>query len=319
MNPIADILDEYPLVILDGALATELEHRGCDLNDPLWSARVLLEDPGRIAAVHADYFAAGADGVITATYQASVDGLMRRGLDEAAALALMGDAVRLAARVRDDFWADAANRAGRPRPFVAGSIGPYGAYLADGSEYRGDYGLDEDALVDFHRPRMAAVVAAGADMLACETIPCLVEARALVRLLAEFPDMTAWFSFSAKDGERIHFGERMADCAAFLDGHSQVAAVGVNCTDPRFVPDVIRAVRANTAKPVIVYPNSGEVYDVTTRTWTGDPSADAFAAMAREWHRLGAQIIGGCCRTTPADIAAIGRTTGRRQKTEGRR
>ncbi|MFH1981861.1 MAG: homocysteine S-methyltransferase [Pseudomonadota bacterium] len=307
MNPIADILNDYPLVILDGALATELERRGCDLNDPLWSAKVLLEDPARIAAVHTDYFAAGADGVITATYQASVDGLMRRGLDAAAALAAMGAAVKLASDARDAFWAAQVNRRGRPRPFVAASIGPYGAYLADGSEYRGDYGLSETQLMDFHRPRMAAVVAAGADILACETIPCLVEARALVRLLGEFPENFAWFSFSAKDGARTHHGERLADCAAILDGHPQVAAVGVNCTAPQFIPDLIGEIQKQTEKPIIVYPNSGETYDVAIRTWKGDPSATVFAQMAQRWHRLGAQIIGGCCRTTPADIREIAR------------
>jgi homocysteine S-methyltransferase len=307
VNPIADILTDHPLVILDGALATELEGRGCDLNDPLWSAKVLLEDPARIGAVHADYYAAGADGVITATYQASVEGFARRGLDRAAALALMGRAVTLAAEVRDAFWAVPENRPGRPRPFVAASIGPYGAYLADGSEYRGDYGLSEAQLMDFHRPRMAAVVAAGADILACETIPCMVEARALVRLLSEFPDTHAWFSFSAKDGGGIHHGERIADCAAILDGYPQVAAVGVNCTAPQFVPELIGNIQQHTQKPVIVYPNSGEVYEVGTRTWQGDPTPDAFARMARAWHRCGAQLIGGCCRTTPADIAAIAR------------
>ncbi|HMP42400.1 MAG TPA: homocysteine S-methyltransferase family protein, partial [Roseiflexaceae bacterium] len=141
MNPIATILQKHPLVVLDGALATELEQRGCDLHDPLWSARVLIEAPELIRAVHADYFAAGADCAITASYQATLAGFMRRGCDEATAAELMQRSVRLASEARDAFWADNANRAGRPRPFVAASIGPYGAFLADGSEYRGDYGL----------------------------------------------------------------------------------------------------------------------------------------------------------------------------------
>ena len=151
MNPIADILDKYPMVVLDGALATELERRGCDLDDPLWSAKVLLEDPARIAEVHTDYFTAGADGVITATYQASVNGLMRRGLDRAAALALMGKAVRLAAAARDAFWTDAGNRPGRSKPFVAASIGPYGAYLADGSGIPGRLRIERNAAFGFPR------------------------------------------------------------------------------------------------------------------------------------------------------------------------
>jgi len=307
VNPLETILARYPVVILDGALATELEARGCNLNDPLWSAKVLMEAPERIAAVHWDYFAAGADVAITASYQASLPGLVRRGLDPDEALALMGRSVTLAAEVRDDFWGQPANRVGRPRPLVAGSVGPYGAYLADGSEYRGDYDLGEDELVDFHRPRMATLVAAGADLLACETLPCLAEARALARLLSEFPGAWAWFSFSAKDGAHVCHGERLADCAAFLDGHPQVAAVGINCTAPAFVPDLIRAARSATGKPIIVYPNSGEVYDTATRTWRDGATRAAFADAAPAWYGAGARIIGGCCRTTPADIAALAR------------
>lgn len=307
MNPLEAILARQPVVVLDGALATELEARGCDLDDPLWSAKVLLETPQHIAAVHADYFAAGADVAISASYQASLPGLMRRGLDARAALALMARSVTLAAEVRDAFWREPANREGRLRPLVAGSVGPYGAYLADGSEYRGDYDLSEEVLVDFHRPRMAALVSAGADLLACETLPCLAEARALSRLLGEFPGTWAWFSFSARDGAHLCHGERLADCAALLDGNPQVAAVGVNCTAPVFVPDLIRAARGATAKPIIVYPNSGEVYDAEVRAWRDGSRPAVFADAAPDWYRAGARIIGGCCRTTPADIAALAR------------
>ncbi len=304
-NPIAAILQDHPVVILDGALATELEARGCDLNDPLWSARVLLEAPERIVAVHADYFAAGADAATTASYQASLPGLVRRGLNEAEAMALIGRSVTLAAEARDAFWRQEENRIGRPRPFVAGSVGPYGAFLADGSEYRGDYALGEDELIAFHRPRMAALVAAGADILACETLPSLAEARALMRLLDEFPETWAWFSFSARDGRHVCHGEPLAECAAMLDAHPRVAAVGINCTDPVYIPDLIGEARRATDKPVVVYPNSGEHYDTQARRWRGDRPQTAFADLAPEWYRAGARVIGGCCRTTPADIRAL--------------
>src|SRR5215217_2278762 len=305
MNPIATILQSHQAVILDGALATELERRGADLRDPLWSAKLLLEAPELIRAVHLDYFLAGADCAITASYQASVAGFARRGLDAAAALGLIRRSVQLAAEARDAFWADSQHRASRPRPFVAASVGPYGAFLADGSEYSGDYGLSEAALIDFHRPRMAALVAAGADMIACETIPCLIEARALVRLLAEFPGVSAWMSFSARDGEHICHGERLADCAAFLDAYPQVAAIGVNCTAPMFIPALIPAARGATSKPILAYPNSGEVYDAATYSWHGETSCDAFGEQAQQWYAAGARIIGGCCRTTPAHIRAL--------------
>jgi len=305
MNPITTILETHPIVILDGALATELERRGADLRDSLWSAKILLEAPELIRAVHLDYFLAGADCAITASYQATVAGFAGRGLSEAEALGLIQRSVQLAVEARDAFWANSAHRVGRPRPFVAASVGPYGAFLADGSEYRGDYGLSEAELLDFHRPRMAALVAAGADMIACETIPCLIEARALVRLLAEFPGVHAWMSFSAQDEQRICYGERLVDCAAFLDAHPQVVAIGVNCTAPALITGLIRAARSATSKPILAYPNSGEIYDAATYSWHGETSCDAFGEQSRQWYAAGARIIGGCCRTTPDHIRAL--------------
>ncbi len=305
MNPIASILRDYPLIVLDGALATELERRGCDLRDPLWSAKVLLESPELIRQLHLDYLLAGADGVITASYQASVEGLTCRGLAPSEALALIQRSVYLAREARDAFWADPAHRVGRPRPFVAASVGPYGAILADGSEYRGDYDLDEAALIEFHLPRLAALLATGPDTLACETLPRLLEAQALVRLLAEFPEASAWISFSARDGAHTCHGERLTDCAAALDACPQVVAIGVNCTTPRYVPDLIDAIRAATDKPIVVYPNSGEVYDSARRCWRGTSDSAVFAEQAREWAAHGARIIGGCCRTGPEHIRAL--------------
>lgn len=304
-NLIAPLLERYPLLILDGALATELERRGCDLRDPLWSAKVLLENPERIAQVHQDYFRAGADCAITASYQATIQGFMQRGLTPEAARETLQSAVRLAVAARDAFWQDEAHRAGRPKPLVAASVGPYGAYLADGSEYRGDYPLSETELMDFHRPRLAALLDAGPDLLACETLPCFAEAKALARLLGEFPDASAWMTFSARDDAHISHGERIADCAAGLDAFPQIVAIGVNCTAPQHLPGLIAALRSATAKPIVVYPNSGETYDATCGAWHGPATIDAFAQEARRWFDAGARLIGGCCRTTPTHIAQI--------------
>ncbi|MDS4070731.1 MAG: homocysteine S-methyltransferase [Candidatus Competibacter sp.] len=305
MNPIATLLERYPVLVLDGAMATELERRGCDLRDPLWSARVLIEAPELIREVHLDYFRAGADVAITASYQATVEGFMRRGLGREEGIELLRRSVRLAVEARDAFWEDPANRVGRPRPLVAASVGPYGAFLADGSEYRGDYDLSEAELMDFHRPRMAALLEAGPDLLACETIPCFAEARALARLLAEFPGAGAWISFSARDEARVCHGESLAECAAWLDGRPQVVAVGVNCTAPSHIPALIAAARVATGKPIVVYPNSGETYDPESHRWEGVASCADFAAEARIWHKRGARLIGGCCRTTPDHIREI--------------
>jgi homocysteine S-methyltransferase len=306
-NPIEAILESYPVIVLDGGLATELERSGFDLNDSLWSAKILLEAPEAIAQVHADYFRAGADIVITASYQASVQGFARKGLSDDQALGLIKQSAQLAASARDGFWSDPGVWPSRPRPLVAGSIGPYGAFLADGSEYRGDYALDQQGLAAFHRPRMQALIAAGADLLACETLPSLFEAKALLQLLETFPETVAWFSFSCRDHSRISNGDWLADAAACLDGHPQVAAIGINCTAPCFVPELIRAAAGATSRPIIVYPNSGETWDAASRTWRGKTSPQAFAKSARHWYDCGARIIGGCCRTTPADIGAVAR------------
>lgn len=307
-HPIADHLATEPLIVLDGGLATELERRGADLADPLWSAKLLLEDPAQVRAVHRDYYRAGADVATTASYQASFEGLAGRGLDADAAARVMREAVALAIAAREDFWADEAARDGRHWPLVAASVGPYGAVLTGGAEYRGHYGLSVEALMDFHRPRLAVLAASGADVLACETIPCPEEAVALARLLPEFPALTAWISFSCRDERHVCQGEPLADAVAALDEAPQIAAVGVNCTAPQHVTALLESLRGVTAKPLLAYPNSGEVYDGSTHRWHGGlgcAHATQFAAWAREWHAAGARLIGGCCRTTPEDIAAL--------------
>jgi homocysteine S-methyltransferase len=305
MNPITSILNRYPALVIDGALATELERRGCDLKDELWSAKILLEQPEIIKQVHLDYFKAGADCVITASYQATIEGFAKRGLNEREAVALIKKSVGLAGEARDEFWAEGSNRIGRSKPFVAASVGPYGAFLADGSEYRGSYGLTQKELMNFHRPRMKALVEAGADILACETIPCLIEAQAVAKLLQEFPNISAWISFTARDEKHISEGQLFADCVRELEDHPQIAAIGINCTSPKYVPALIREARRATEKPILAYPNSGETYDAAKNDWDGDPVLDSFGGQAQEWYKAGARLIGGCCRTTPEDIRVI--------------
>ena len=304
-NPLTAFLQSGGVLMLDGGLATELERRGADLNDPLWSARLLIEQPDLIRDVHRDYFIAGADVATTASYQATFEGLARRGLDHQAAADLMRASVRLALEARDSFWAIPANRSGRLKPLVAASIGPYGAMLADGSEYRGGYALSEEALMEFHRPRMRVLAGAGADLLACETIPCHAEARALARLLAEFPDTGAWISFSCRDGMLDSQGEPLAACARALAPFEQVLSVGVNCTAPQFIESLVGELAHASGKPVAVYPNSGEQYDAHTKRWRGCATGGTFVDGARRWREAGAQLIGGCCRTTPEDIRAV--------------
>src|SRR6185503_6830781 len=305
MNPITTILEHNAALVIDGALATELERRGCDLQDDLWSAKILLEQPEKIKQVHLDYFKAGADCAITASYQATIEGFVKRGLTENEAIGLIQKSVKLAIEARDEFWADRLNRVNRSKPFVAASVGPYGAFLADGSEYRGNYGLTEKELMDFHRSRMKALIGAGAEILACETIPCVIEAVAIAKLLKEFPNITAWVSFTARDEKHISEGQLLVDCVKQLEDNPQITAIGINCTSPKYISSLIHEARKTTNKPVLVYPNSGETYDATKNDWNGDPVLDSFGEQAREWYDAGARMIGGCCRTTPKDIRVI--------------
>jgi homocysteine S-methyltransferase len=307
MNPIQPFLEQFGVFIVDGGLATELEALGADLGDELWSARLLLDDPALIRRVHASYLWAGADCITTATYQATIPGFQSRGLTEREAVDLIRFSVQLALEERDAYWVSQPEevRAGRLSPLVAASVGPYAAYRADGSEYTGNYDLNESGLADFHRRRWHILAQSEADLLACETIPNFAEARALAGLLAETPDRWAWFSFSCRDEAHLHDGTSIAECAAYLNKYDRVAAVGVNCTAPRFISGLINEIRAVSDLPVIVYPNSGETYVVADHHWVGESDPSEFGTMSREWRKQGAACIGGCCRTTPAHIRQI--------------
>jgi len=302
VNVIEERLAVQDVLVLDGAFATELEARGFSVNDALWSAKALFERPDLVRELHLDYLRAGADVVTSASYQATVEGFMKRVFSKEEAAALIQKSIQLAQEARDLYLAE---REGNGRvPFVAASVGPYGAYLADGSEYRGDYGIDEDALVAFHAERLALLAEEKPDLLACETLPCLVEARAIVRALRqEDIRIPAWFSFSCRNGAEISDGMEIAVCARWLDTVPEAAAIGLNCTAPQYVESLIGEIRRETTKPIVVYPNSGETYDASDKSWHG--AAEDFGTIARHWRTAGARLIGGCCRTTPREIADI--------------
>ena len=293
-------------VILDGGLASELMAHGHDLSDPLWSARLLATDPDAIEAAHLAYFRAGAQVAITASYQTSIEGFEAAGFDRAEALELMRRSVILADRARTTFRAETeGDDDGDQRRLVAGSVGPYGAYLADGSEYRGDYDPGAEALRAFHRPRMEALTEGGADLLAIETIPTIREAEVLVGLLDEV-GATGWLSYSCRDAEHTSAGEPI-EAAVALGEHPRVIAVGVNCTAPRFLPGLLARAQAATAMPLIAYPNGGDRWDAAARTWVADDGGAYEPAAVAAWRDLGATWLGGCCGTLPADIRALAR------------
>ena len=283
-------------LVLDGGLATSLEARGHDLSGALWSARLLTDDPDAIVAAHRAYFLAGADVATTASYQASFTGFAAHGIGPEQTARLLRRSVSLARSARG------ALTDGRRR-WIAASVGPYGAALADGSEDHGRYGLTVGELAAWHRPRLEVLASAGADVLALETIPDADEAEALVGALDGLA-MPAWLSYSVA-GARTRAGQSLTEAFAVVADAPQVVAVGVNCCDPVDVAPAIAAAREVTGKPVIVYPNSGEGWDAVGRRWTG---RSRFSATdAARWVSLGAAGVGGCCRVGPAEIAAVAR------------
>ncbi|MFP1624808.1 homocysteine S-methyltransferase [Streptomyces sp. 5K101] len=285
------------VLVLDGGLSNQLEAQGCDLSDSLWSARLLADDPRQIEAAHTAYVRAGAQVLITSSYQATFEGFARRGVRPEAAAGLLGRSVALARAA-----ADAAPH----EVWVAASIGPYGAMLAGGSEYRGRYGLGTAELERFHRPRIEALVAAGPDVLALETVPDADEAKALLRA-SEGCGVPVWLSYTVAGG-RTRAGQDLAEAFALAAGRDHVLAVGVNCCDPRDVAAAAGTAAAVTGKPVVAYPNSGEGWDAAERRWQGGSAYDP--AAARTWCRAGARLVGGCCRVGPEEIGALARLLG---------
>ncbi|GAA2320558.1 homocysteine S-methyltransferase [Streptomyces caniferus] len=300
--PLADALAAGP-VVLDGGLSNQLEAAGHDLGDALWSARLLAEEPEAVVQAHLAYYEAGAQVAITSSYQATFEGFAQRGIGAERAAALLGRSVELAREA-----AGRARDGGVSRPlYVAASAGPYGAMLADGSEYRGRYGLSVEELERFHRPRLEVLAAARPDVLALETVPDAEEARALLRAVRGL-GVPAYLSYSVA-GDRTRAGQPLAEAFAVAADADEVIAVGINCCAPDDADRAVRLAAQVTGKPVVVYPNSGESWDAGARAWCGEAafSADRVAA----WAANGARLIGGCCRVGPDAITELAAGLGR--------
>lgn len=285
-----DRIAERP-VLLDGGLATTLELLGHDISGDLWSARLLLDDPKAIVDAHSAFFAAGAELATTASYQATFAGFAAQGIDRAQTADLMRRSVTLAR--------EAATQVARPT-WVAASIGPYGAMLADGSEYHGRYGLTVGELREFHAPRIEVLANAGADALAFETLPCSAEVEAVLTEIRG-TGIDCWISLSI-DGMRTRAGEPLADVLAMAAEVPEVVALGVNCSTPSDATEAVH-VAAWTGKPVVIYPNSGEGWDAVSRSWVAAETSPHFPVQ--RWVGEGARLVGGCCRVTPSDISMM--------------
>ena len=305
INKIKKILSEYPFLVLDGGFATELEKKGYNLNDRLWSAKIIAEAPGAIKDVHLSYLNAGADCIITSSYQATVPGFMAAGYSRKDSIDLIGRSVTIANDAIRQFLDTAPDMVNRPEPFIAASAGCYGAYLADGSEYRGDYHLDIKGYKNFHRERADILVGAGARIIAFETFPCMEEAAAVAELMEEYRDILYWIVFTVKDAVSTSHGDNFADCVKLLQGRKNLLAAGVNCSAPQFISPILDSLDPELKKNFTVYPNSGEHYHIDCSCWDDDSTAGDWRKLSEEWYGKGAVLIGGCCRTGPADIAKI--------------
>ena len=298
-----DSLDHRTPLILDGGLGSELARRGQDISSPLWSAELLINNPRAIAEVHRAYLDVGAQCITSASYQASVPGFASIGVTLQHARDLFHLSVEIARKASREFLS--RNPGCNYQPMVAASVGPYGAYLADGSEYTGDYGVEDRILVDYHRQRLEWLDQAGADVLACETIPSLQEASVLCELLNSV-NTPAWVSFSCQNDRLLNDGSPITEAVALFERHPKVVSVGVNCSSAQTIEALIGEIKSVLKdKAIVVYPNSGEDYDAVTKTWHGVESPMECAAAARTWFDAGASIIGGCCRMGPDHIAAI--------------
>jgi homocysteine S-methyltransferase len=293
--------DNHPFII-DGGLSNVLEEQGCDLNHKLWTANLLEKNPDAIIQAHLEYLKSGAQCITTSSYQASIPGLTAIGYDRNTAEKLILKSIQLA-----EIAIKTALDSGIVdfKPLIAASVGPYGAYLADGSEYRGNYGVSDKKLRDFHSERIRILDRSNADILACETIPSFQEARILSDILFHV-DKPVWISFSCKDEQHLNDGSKIRECVSIFRNHPKVFAVGANCTKPKYISGIIQCIKASRCnKKIIVYPNSGEVYSAKSKTWRGLSEPKYFVEMSKEWTKIGADIIGGCCRIGPEHIRII--------------
>lgn len=292
---------KYPL-ILDGGLSNVLEDFGCDLNHKLWVAKLLSTNPEAIIKTHLAYLEAGAQVISTSSYQATIPGFINLGFSEKESEHLILKSVELAQIALERFIEK--NHA-KARPLIAASIGPYGAYLADGSEYKGNYNVSDKTLVEFHQKRLELLDNSSADLIAFETIPSYQELNIIASLL-QSTKTPAWISFSCKDDLHINDGTAIKKCVALLEAHSNVFAVGINCTQPKYISGLIENIHPIMgSKKIIIYPNSGEVYHPKTKTWFGISDPNLYTEMVKEWIDLGADIVGGCCRIGPNHIENI--------------
>lgn len=297
---------KYPL-ILDGGMSNVLQSLGCNLDHPLWSAHLIVKDPDMIVKAHLAYLNAGAKCITTSSYQATIKGFKRMGLTRSESKAMMLRSVELALKARRIFL---KSKSRNETIYLAASIGPYGAFLADGSEYTGEYDISDKKLMEFHSEKVEILEKTEVDFLAFETIPSLKEVRILNDIISDCK-RPCWISFSCKDDRFLNDGNSIIDAVNMVSSNTNLIALGINCTAPRYVLDIIKNILPfKNDKKLIIYPNSGEIYLPETKSWKGISDPLIFQKMASEWLNSGVDIIGGCCRIGPEHIKHLSELKG---------
>lgn len=295
---IDELISLKKILVLDGALATELERAGKDINDSLWSTKILIEDSEAIKKVHLSYLEAGCDIILTSSYQTTIKGLMKRGYIKDEAIEIIKKSFRIANEAKEEYL---LKNSVEVEPIIGASIGPYGAFLSDGSEYTGNYEVLDSEMRDFHYEKIKILKDEGVELFACETIPSFREALVIQKICEEL-EVEYYISFSAKDEYSISDGTSIRECAGNLNG-KYLKGIGINCTAPEFLESLIREIKSVYNGNIVVYPNSGEIFDPVSKTWSGN--GQCVFDLAENWIRAGANIIGGCCKTTPQDIKKL--------------
>lgn len=304
INPFQPFIESQGFVLLDGAMGTYLEAKGLNLNSTLWSAKILEEKPSLIKNVHRDYLEAGAEIITTSGYQASMQGLTKFGFSEEQSINLIHKTIDLAFEARNELMMEDSQMT--PYPLIAASIGPYGAFLANGSEYHGNYRVSFKEIMDYHRKNIKILAYTKTDLLAFETIPSLQEGEAIIEVLTEFPDLKAWISFSCQNGDLVSYGESFSKVVEKMEKSPNIMAIGINCTAPKYIESLLKLAHRKTEKILMAYPNKGNIYDSQTKSWTRANVDLNLRDLVKIWYQAGARIIGGCCGIHPPDIREIG-------------
>jgi len=284
-----------PFTVIDGGLSTALELLGADMSGPLWTAQTVIDDPALLERAHRSFVEAGADIIATASYQCGTKQLEAIGMSAKEARDVLALTTMIARRAVEG-----------TSVAVAASVGPFGASLANGSEYTGRYGVERQVVEDYHREKLAILVDSGADLIAIETIPLADEALLIAEILEDLGAPPAWFSFGFTDETQTYGLDAVDKAVLSIAGYAVLVAIGMNCTHPRFVDSLLASMSELVSGiPLIVYPNHGREWDAVARCWIGDSISISSVETVKRWVDLGARLIGGCCGVDPLGITDL--------------